>query len=80
MSATTDTNLLSVPVTREALHHRRLDFHGYSRSDGLFEIGQSDRRFGVEEGRRLNPGKDHLLGVALEGRVTSWRGRARQPS
>ena len=29
---------LSPPVERTELHHRRLDFNGYVRSDGLFEI------------------------------------------
>lgn len=29
---------LSPPVERTELHHRRLDFHGFLRRDGLFEI------------------------------------------
>jgi hypothetical protein len=29
---------LSPPAARTELHHRRLDFNGYRRSDGLFEI------------------------------------------
>ena len=29
---------LSPPADRTELHHRRLDFYGYLRSDGLFEI------------------------------------------
>jgi Protein of unknown function (DUF2889) len=29
---------LSPPAARTALHHRRLDFHGYERADGLFDI------------------------------------------
>ena len=29
---------LAAPVTREAAHHRALDFRGYRRSDGLYEI------------------------------------------
>jgi hypothetical protein len=29
---------LSKGVTREAIHHRQIDMHGYRRSDGLFEV------------------------------------------
>ncbi|MGC4250594.1 MAG: DUF2889 domain-containing protein [Sphingobium sp.] len=33
-----DIDILPEGVTREELHHRQLDFHGFRRSDGLFEI------------------------------------------
>lgn len=52
----------SAHVTREPVHHRRLDFHGFSRSDGLFEIeahvtDSKPREFTPPSGaRRVAPG------------------------
>jgi len=62
-----------VPVTREELHHRRIDMRGYRRSDGLYEIeGRvTDRKphdfTPPGFGSRLVPagGPIHDMGVAL---------------
>ncbi|MEN9885826.1 MAG: hypothetical protein RL758_404 [Pseudomonadota bacterium] len=65
-SATADSS-----VTREALHTRRIDFTGYRRSDGLFEVEGHlvDRKthdFNLREGRSVPANEPvHDMGVRI---------------
>ncbi|SOE55066.1 Protein of unknown function [Caballeronia arationis] len=65
-------DIAAEPITREEIHHRQIEMHGYRRSDGLFEVSASlaDSKTGdftLPGGARLINARSpiHDLGVTL---------------
>lgn len=72
MMATGERGRMLDEVTRDELHHRRIDMRGYRRSDGLFEvegrvIDRKTEDFSPASGDRLVPAGQaiHDMGVRL---------------
>jgi Protein of unknown function (DUF2889) len=64
--------MTDAPITREELHHRRIDMRGYRRSDGLYEVEATvvDRKTQAFEplmgGKQVAVGEPlHDMGVAI---------------